>query len=145
MKIEDLLFSLIVSIILLFLMKSLIVSPVIIKGNSMLSTYKSGDITLSIPAKSLEFLNLIKSYDNFSFLKNKTIIVQFKGKKLLKRCIGIPGDTLIFIDGIGKKDSFVVPKDSIFVIGDNYRFSYDSRNFGFIGIDNLKGIILFEN
>jgi len=90
-------------------------------------------------------------------------------KKLdfIKRVIGLPGDTVeiinkkVFVNGkplqepyvqftdkeiypkeISPRDNFgpvVVPRDAIFVLGDNRDQSYDSRFWGFVPLQSLKG------
>lgn len=77
---------------------------------------------------------------------------------LIKRVIGLPGETLtiseneIHIDGIAVSEPyldedvimpdagpFVVGEDEVFVMGDNRESSFDSRRFGNIGYDTLVG------
>ncbi|HAF07167.1 MAG: S26 family signal peptidase [bacterium] len=144
MKSEDILFSLIVSIVLIILIKIFFLSPIIVKGESMSSTFNDGDISFFLPLKTYKiFKNFFKD-ENYSFLKDKNVIVEVASKKLIKRCIGIPHDTIILVESSGNERKIIVPEDSFFVIGDNFRDSYDSRCFGFVGFKDIKGIILFE-
>jgi signal peptidase I len=78
-----------------------------------------------------------------------------KGTVLVKRCIGIPGDTIEMTNGVLKVNRLefqknylkfdesmkpvVVPQYSLFVLGDNLDESYDSREWGFVPIDNVIG------
>ncbi|MEO0238175.1 MAG: S26 family signal peptidase [candidate division WOR-3 bacterium] len=144
MKSNDILFSILISIFLIFFIKIFLFSPVIIKGNSMSSTFNDGDISFFIPTKTYSIFKILLNDKDYSFLKDKNVIVEHKNKKIIKRCVGIPFDTLLFFDNYGNEKKIIVPQDSFFVIGDNFRNSYDSRSFGFIGLKEIKGIIVFE-
>jgi signal peptidase I len=81
---------------------------------------------------------------------------------LIKRVIGLPGETIsgkggqVFIDGVPLEEPYVtspggrdipeqvVPPLHVFVMGDNRQFSNDSRNFGFVPIDNIIGRAWFS-
>lgn len=86
-------------------------------------------------------------------------------KKYIKRVIGIEGDVVeikddkvylndsILIEPYINDDVFTfekgrtrweVPKDMIFVLGDNRCCSKDSRNFGCVHIKDIKGITTFR-
>ncbi|HEX9848306.1 MAG TPA: signal peptidase I [Acidimicrobiia bacterium] len=77
---------------------------------------------------------------------------------LIKRVIGLPGDTIsisdneVRVDGVAISEPylpdsvvmpdagpFVVGEDEVFVMGDNRNFSFDSRRFGNIPHDDLVG------
>ena len=84
-----------------------------------------------------------------------------KKKDYIKRVIGLPGDEIRIVDkeifingkpfgghfGVYDKSSgrdnnlgpIVVPQNGLFVMGDNRDHSYDSRYWGFVPLDLVKG------
>ena len=85
-----------------------------------------------------------------------------KSKDFIKRVIGLPGDRIeiigrkIYINGKLYQDKhgyytnpspaegshfgpITVPKGHLFVMGDNRDHSYDSRYWGFVPLDSVKG------
>lgn len=94
-------------------------------------------------------------------------VVAFKApnddKRLLKRVVGLPGDTVVIVDGMAyvggdKQDSlnrhvllsgrtakitaYTIPEGHIFVLGDNRANSSDSREFGYVPFENIEGVVL---
>ncbi len=93
-----------------------------------------------------------------------------KGKvDFIKRVVGVPGDTIeirnrqVFINGTayntpqkvhkdpiltpGTRDNFgpvTVPPDSFFVLGDNRDYSMDSRFWGFVPRDTIRGLAFIK-
>lgn len=86
-------------------------------------------------------------------------------KRLIKRVIGLPGDTLDFtadghvsvngqvlnepyVKGLtyadGMKVPYTVPAKSVFVMGDNRENSQDSRMIGPIALSSLEGRAVFR-
>lgn len=138
-------FPYVLTIILVLLVKRYVISPIRVNGDSMNTTLKSGDIMI---LKSYEYrFNQIKRFD----------IVVVKGKKelLIKRIIGLPGETVeyknnkLYINGKRVKDNFgsqktsdfrtEVPKDNYYVLGDNRTNSLDSRYFGSFNKKDILG------
>lgn len=82
------------------------------------------------------------------------------GIELVKRVIGLPGETIkieygiVYIDGEKIEDEYqfstskslpntAIPADSIYVLGDNRDYSSDSRDFGSIKITDIRGKMAF--
>jgi signal peptidase I len=82
------------------------------------------------------------------------------GKLVLKRCIGIAGDPLLCYGGRIEINSRItvdldesmyeyfsnyneIPEGYIFVLGENLNNSTDSRTFGFVHRDDVKGKVVY--
>ncbi|NMC08911.1 signal peptidase I [Candidatus Microgenomates bacterium] len=149
---ETVVVALVISVVLyLFIM-----TPHEVIGNSMHPTYKNG-----------EMLTANKIVYKFSKPKRGDVII-FKysdTQDFIKRVIGLPGDTVMLKDGhiyindklldeshylndsiytnggnfLKEGSSTVVPDGEYFVCGDNRPHSSDSREFGPIKLENIKG------
>lgn len=83
-----------------------------------------------------------------------------KGKKYIKRVLGLPGDTIkiykqtVYVNGKKIKEKYVknaaigdyypettLKKDEFFVLGDNRCNSDDSRNFGVVKRERIIGVV----
>lgn len=125
-----------------------------VDGNSMQPTLKDNDIILYYKSKKN-----IKRFDIIIFKRNNNLFI--------KRVIGLPGDSIKYIDNTlyvndnpieedfqksitndfnisDITSSDVIPNNKLFVLGDNRLFSTDGRSFGFIDINDVNGIMIIK-
>lgn len=138
------------------------VNPTMVRQNSMENTLHDGDY-IFINKRAYTFGD-VKHGDIIIFHTNE---VDEKGndKKLIKRAIALPGDTLEITDGNvyvndkkltenyikeqytdGEIERTTVPEEKVFAMGDNRSYSHDSRedDIGFIDFSELRGKAIFR-
>lgn len=140
----------IIIVIVVVTIRSFIITPIKVDGSSMYPTLNNNEILL------LEKYD--KNYQRFD------IVVFKSGKnKLIKRVIGLPGETVeykdnkLYIDGKYYEEPFLknkqktydfklkdidyktIPQDCYFVLGDNRTNSTDSRILGPINKKYIQG------
>lgn len=137
-------------------------SPTMVRQNSMEDTLHDGDYI---------FIN--KRVYSFTDVKHGDIVIfvtdeedeDGNPKKLIKRAIALPGDTIEITDGKvylndeeliesyikdgytdGEIEKVTVPENKLFVMGDNRTYSHDSReqDIGFVDMDSLRGQAIFR-
>ena len=134
-------------VLFIVLLRSFIITPVRVNGDSMNDTLKDGEILL-LDKISYRFNN-IERFD--------IVVIDYKTEKFIKRVIGFPGETLKIEDGnlfinekLVKEDYLnqktedftydgVIPNNCYFVMGDNRIDSLDSRYFGCFMKENIEG------
>lgn len=142
----------VIIVIAVILLRTFVVTPVIVDGDSMNDTLKDGQILL------------LKKYDK-NFERFDIVVFEYEDSKLVKRIIGLPGDHVEYEDGVlyinGEiiEDQFAsitgnfdlqylgydkVPDGYYFVMGDNRTRSVDSRRIGLIKEENIDGITDFR-
>ena len=127
-----------------------------VRQTSMLPTLENGDVVV------VSHVDVLRGS-----IKRGDIIVFHLGSKkegeyLVKRVIGLPGDTIelkdgiVYVNGTRLCESYVVYKDHsnygpvtvpegrYFVLGDNRPASRDSRYFGPIPISSVVGKVVFR-
>ncbi|HEY5134081.1 MAG TPA: signal peptidase I [Candidatus Krumholzibacteriaceae bacterium] len=156
------------AVILALIVRALIIQSYHIPSGSMEDTLLKGDFLFAnkfIYGAKVPFVN-------FRFPKVRDpkpgdiVIFKFPGDQktdYIKRCIAVEGQTVelkgthLFIDGVEKPESFpkyihgggrdfgpyTVPKGHILVFGDNRDDSYDSRFWGPLDKNLLRGKALF--
>lgn len=132
-------------ILVVVLIKTFVVSPIRVNGASMNPTLNDKDIML-LDEISYRFSD-IERFD--------IVVVKEEDEYLIKRVIGLPGETVeykndkLYIDGKYVKEDFkhketfdfstTLGKDEYFIMGDNRTNSTDSRVFGPISRDKIMG------
>ena len=139
----------VVMLIVVILIRTYIVTPIMVNGGSMLPTLSGGEIML------LKKYGDIKRFD--------VVVVNTGNDEIIKRVIAMPGESIacengiIYVNGYKQEEEYsegitsdfskVVLKDNeYFVMGDNREESMDSRHIGPIKKDFIKGttsLVLF--
>lgn len=138
--------------IMVVIIRSFIVTPVVVSGESMNDTLKDGNILL------------LKKYDK-KYNHGEIIVFNYNDSKLVKRVIGLPGehvsykDGKLYINGSEVEDAFSlitrdfdlkqlgidkIPDGYYFVLGDNRNRSSDSRMIGLINEKDIEGSTSFS-
>ncbi|MGQ0553741.1 MAG: signal peptidase I [Planctomycetota bacterium] len=125
----------------------------LVKGNSMRRALEDGDRILVCDRPWL--LAQAEPGD--------TVVVDVAGEVLVKRLVGLPGDLIAMEDGRVIRNGRVVAEaipdeflarddvaavqlagDEFFVLGDNRRVSIDSRDFGPVHSEQIRGRVLLR-
>lgn len=125
---------------------------IVVYGSSMETTLENGEFGLA--DKQIFKLTSLKRFD--------IVVIQDNDEKIIKRIIGLPNETITYSNGVLKVNGYVVEEgfiddinknqttrndkdisitlkeDEYFVLGDNRKISYDSRNIGPIKKENIK-------
>lgn len=155
-KIRDGIVILAATFVAALFLKGFVLEAYKIPSASMIPTLLPGDFIFinkfvySLKLKPIHRGDVIA----FHFPNDKDELVP-KGTVLVKRCVGIPGDTIEMTNGVLKVNRLefqknylkfgasmkltIVPSHSLFVLGDNLDESYDSREWGCVPIDHVIG------
>lgn len=153
MKKKNDIISYIIIILAVITIRFFVATPVRVVGSSMDTTLKQGEILI------LEKID--KKYKRFDI-----VVIQENNERIIKRIIGMPGESIKVIDGIiyingekledpyastptsdftlSKFELDVIPEDSYFVLGDNRAVSKDSRILGPINKKNIQGKAIYR-
>lgn len=140
-----------VALLVVILIKTFVVAPIKVNGQSMMNTLKDKDIMI-LDKISYKFNN-IKRFD--------IVVVKYNDEYLIKRVIALPRENVyykgnkLYINGkkidenfkhkktddfsLDELESTKVPDNMYFVLGDNRSNSMDSRIIGFIPKDKIIG------
>ncbi len=143
--------SYVIVIVVALLIKQYVFSPIRVNGTSMSPTLNDGEIMI---LNEIGYhLNGVKRFD--------IVVVNTSGEKIIKRVIGLPGETVeykdnvLYINGeevpenfthaithnfsLSEIDKEIIPDDYYFVVGDNRSNSKDSRIIGLIHKNQIRG------
>ena len=141
----------IIIIIVVVLIRTYLVTPVLVSGNSMEPTLKNRELLL---------LNKI-NYRKDNIKRYDIVVIKRDNKEIIKRVIGLPGETVeyrnntLYINGHEEKNKYnedtndftlkeicncdVIPENQYLVLGDNRKVSADSRMFGLFDKKEIEG------
>lgn len=141
----------VVIVIVVVLIRSFLVTPVIVSGDSMVPTLKN---------KQLLLLNKI-NYKLNDIERFDIVVIKIDNKEIIKRVIGLPGENILYrsntlyIDGHELENDYDfdtedfslkticncerIPEDKYLVLGDNRAVSADSRIIGLIDKKDIEG------
>lgn len=139
----------IVIVVVVVLIRTFIITPVRVDGDSMKNTLKNGDILLLYKLSSINRFDII------------VLDEEKDNEKIIKRVIGMPGETVAIKNGkiyindkviddeyaYGQTSDYnkvTLKDDEYFILGDNRLISKDSRYFGPIKDNEIKGKIVFR-
>ncbi len=154
--IRDILIAVAIAAVILAFFK-----PIIIQQQSMEPNFYSGDYIIT----SRQAYNLFGDPQRGDIIvfDSGTYTEDGQAKNLIKRIIGLPGDTVEIMDGevylngemltedyikepglSGEMEAVTVPEGQLFVMGDNRRVSLDSRSgsVGTISQDSIIGKVV---
>ncbi len=143
----------VIIVLVVVLIRSFLVTPVIVSGDSMVPTLKAKELLL---LNKINYrLNDIKRFD--------IVVIRLDNKEIIKRVIGLPGEEVLYrsntlyINGheIENKYNFYtedfslkticncqrIPEDKYLVLGDNRSVSADSRIMGLIDREDIEGSV----
>lgn len=142
MKLRDII-SYIIIIVAVILIRTFLVTPIKVNGDSMNNTLYNGE------------LMFLKKYAASNIKRFDIVVLQYKDEKIIKRVIGMPKeeieykDNVLYINGslIEEKYGLGNTKDfkdycgdsEYYVMGDNRGNSLDSRIFGCVKKDKILG------
>ena len=136
-------------IIAVILIRTFIITPVRVDGASMDQTLEDGQILLLYKLANVDYGDIV-------------VLDEAKeGEIIIKRIIGMPGDTVsirdntIYVNGEEVEEDYAygetsdyeeitLDDDEYFILGDNRPISKDSRYFGPVKEDEIIGKVIFR-
>ena len=138
---------LLIVVLVLGILFALMFKVVKVEGDSMYPKLSDGQLVL-----------ISKNYDTIN--KNDIVVFKTDNGYAIKRVIAVPTDEIvldqdtIYLNGVKlspytydgeQKTSYTLNESQYFVVGDNYKVSYDSRDFGPIDSSKIIGKLVDFN
>ena len=156
-KIIKELYPYVIIIIVVVLIRSFIITPVIVSGKSMLPNFNNGELLL---VKKI-------GYNEKTIKRFDVIVIKKDKEEIIKRVIGLPGEHISYKNNklyvndklvqenythLNTKDfnleeictCSTIPEGKYLVLGDNRPISKDSRSIGLIDEKNIVGKTTFR-
>lgn len=152
------------AVIVALVLRVFVIGAYKIPSHSMENTLLAGDYI--VVSKITFLIRDVKRGDVITFRHHDSASAQ--DETYIKRVVGLPGDTVILTDdgvlvngiplptppearlpaspllaSMKGPHRIIVGPDSLYMLGDNRRNSYDSRYWGAISMDDVKGAPLF--
>ncbi|MFI5386969.1 MAG: signal peptidase I [Fimbriimonadales bacterium] len=123
--------------------------PVIVRGQSMAPTFRDGQLVFSVPMnrKPRDGDVVLVEQDGATLVKRIALIEGDKYREayvpLMKKWLRVDGYTLEMMvsRGLFPCRMATVPPGSMFLLGDNPDTSLDSRDFGFLPLSSIRGLV----
>lgn len=136
-------------IIAVILIRTFIITPVRVDGASMDQTLEDGQILLLYKLANVDYGDIV------------VLDEEKEGEIIIKRIIGMPGDTVsirdntVYVNGEEVEEDYAygetsdyeeitLDDDEYFILGDNRPISKDSRYFGPVKEDEIIGKVIFR-
>lgn len=147
----------VVIIILVVIIRTFIITPVIVSGDSMKPTLNDGEVLLERKI----------GYNEKSIKRFDIVIIKNENDEIIKRIIGLPGEHIsyksnkLYVNDKLIKENFKfrntedfnleeictcskIPEGKYLVLGDNRPISKDSRIIGLIDSKDIKGKAIYR-
>ena len=118
-----------VTLLVLLLIFSFCFGIPTVKGSSMEPTLHEGDRYFVVKSP------IVREYN-----KGDIVFLNHPGSKkmIVKRIVAMPGEWVV----LKGKEPIILKEDEVFLMGDNRRNSYDSRDFGPVKEKEIKGKLI---
>ena len=106
---------------------------VTVRGDSMRPTFRPGE-------RLLTRRGTVHLGQYVVFVETPDALVRGPGSWIVKRVLAAPGDPVPA--GLVTVTERRVPPGCLLVVGDNPEHSYDSRHYGYVTRDRVRGVVL---